>query len=100
MFLIISICFLALEYFIFTISLPYDDKISSLDDMFFNLAIFEIIIALLLICTIFSYIKRIMLLNREFGKHLMWMSWVLVGSNLVAGAFNYWFGKGGFETML
>ncbi len=70
-------------------SKPYlPNKVSIL----YFIAIFEIIVALLLMCSILLYVKRIIVYNREYGRSAFVLGLVFIGSNLFAGSFNFYIG--------
>jgi len=56
------------------------------------IAIFEIIVALLLMCSILLYVKRIIVYSREYGRSAFVLGLVFIGSNIFAGSFNFYIG--------
>ncbi len=58
MFVVTSIIFIVIIYFVYAISLPQNFD-NQFQDIFYFIAIFEIIVSLLLMCSILLYVKRI-----------------------------------------
>jgi hypothetical protein len=65
-------------------------------DIFYFIAIFEIIVSLLLMCSILLYVKRIMLFNQRYGKYACALGIVFIVSNVLAGGVNFYLGSGGW----
>jgi uncharacterized membrane protein len=61
-FVVTSLIFIVIIYFVYAISLPTDND-GAFKDLFFFIAIFEIIVSLLLMCSLLLYVKRIIAFN-------------------------------------
>lgn len=71
-----------------------------LPDIFYFLAIFEWIVAAILFCSVFLYVKRIYNLSRIYGQTVLIEAIVFVLSNLTAGGFNFWMGNGEITNLI
>lgn len=58
-FVIAVIVFIVIMYLVYMLSLPIETDLSDLPGIFYFLAIFEWIVAAILMCSIFLYVKRI-----------------------------------------
>ena len=68
--------------------------------MFFYLAIFEWLVAAILLISIFLYVKRISMNNRMYGRAVLMEALTFSVANIVAGFFNYYLSKNLLETLL
>ena len=68
--------------------------------IFYFIAIFEIIVSLLLMCSLLLYVKRIILFNRQYGRFAFMLGVIFISSNVLAGAINFYLGSGGWSTIL
>jgi hypothetical protein len=93
-FVIAIVVFVIIMYLVYILSLPLDFKESDLPDIFYFIAIFEWIVAAILFCSIFLYVKRIAIFNEEYGKTVFLEASVFIISNVLAGIFNFWMGRG------
>jgi hypothetical protein len=59
----------------------------------FFIAIFEIIVSLLLMCSLLLYVKRIIGYNAAYGRSSFFLGAVFIGSNVLAGSFNFYIGS-------
>jgi hypothetical protein len=97
-FVVTSIIFIVIIYFVYAISLPMKDD-DQFQDIFYFIAIFEIIVSLLLMCSILLYVKRIMLFNQRYGKYACLLGIVFIVSNVLAGSVNFYLGSGGWQSV-
>lgn len=89
------IAFAVVIQLIYMLSLPKRDDYSDLTSIFFVMGILEIIVAAILICSVYLYLKRIYLLNRKYGKAVLVEAFVFIISNIIAGSFNFWITNNG-----
>lgn len=66
-FVIAIVVFITIMYLVYMISLPIKADNSDLPDIFYFLAIFEWIVAAILFCSLFLYVRRIHALSRAYG---------------------------------
>ena len=104
-FVVAIVFFVIIMYLVYMLSLPDGPKYEKLCELFFYLAIFEWLVASILIISVFLYLKRIMNSNRIYGKIVWIEAIVFIASNIIAGFFNYFLSKGnnvqwllGFKT--
>ena len=97
-FIITSLIFIVIIYFVYAISLP-SNMAQQLNDIFYFIAIFEIIVSLLLMCSLMLYVKRIIAFNQQYGKHAFILGVVFIVANVLSGAVNFYVGSGGWETL-
>ena len=93
-FVIAIVVFVIIMYLVYILSLPLDFTEKDLPDIFYFIAIFEWIVAAILFCSIFLYVKRIAIFNEEYGKTVFLEAVVFIVSNVLAGIFNFWMGRG------
>jgi hypothetical protein len=85
-------------YFVYALSLPHaENNDTQFKDIFFFIAIFEIIVSLLLMCSLLLYVKRIIMFNENYGKHAFILGVVFIIANVVSGGVNFYIGSGGWE---
>lgn len=89
------IAFAVVIQLIYMLSLPKRNDYSDLTSIFFVMGILEIIVAAILICSVYLYLKRIYLLNRKYGKAVLVEALVFIISNIIAGSFNFWITNNG-----
>ena len=53
--------------------------------IFFFIAIFEIIVSLLLMCSLLLYVKRIIMFNQNYGRYAFVLGVVFIAANVQAG---------------
>jgi hypothetical protein len=63
--------------------------------IFYFIAIFEIIVSLLLMCSLLLYVKRILAFNEQYGRYAFVLGVVFIIANIVAGSLNFYLGNGG-----
>ena len=85
--------FVVVIYLIYMLSLPRKEEYEQLEELFFYLAIFEWLVAGILVISIFLYLKPIMNNNRIYGKMVWIEAIVFTMSNILAGFFNYFLSK-------
>jgi len=90
------IAFTVVIQLIYLLSLPKRNDYSDLTSIFFVMGIFEIIVAAILICSVYLYLRRIYLLNRKYGKAVLGEAFVFIISNIIAGSFNFWITNNGY----
>jgi hypothetical protein len=73
---------------------------SDLPGIFYFLAIFEWITAAIIMCSVLLYIKRIHLMSPRYGKVVLFEAVMFIISNVAAGGFNFWLGKGEITTLV
>ena len=96
--MVTSIIFIVIIYFVYAISLPTDvDK--TFKDIFYFIAIFEIIVSLLLMCSLLLYVKRIIMFNQNYGKYAFILGVVFIVANVLSGSINFVIGSQGFFTI-
>ena len=61
------------------------------------MAIFEMIVSLLLVCSILTYVKRIGLYNARYAVYAKFLGLVLMIGNVMAAGMNFYFGLSGTE---
>lgn len=93
-----SIIFIVIIYFVYAISLPTTFD-SQFQDIFYFIAIFEIIVSLLLMCSILLYVKRIIHFNQRYGRFAFALGVVFIIANVMAGSLNFYLGSGGYESV-
>ena len=89
------IAFAVVIQLIYMLSLPKRGDYSDLTSIFFVMGILEIIVAAILICSVYLYLKRIYFLNRKYGKAVLVEALVFIISNIIAGSFNFWITNNG-----
>ena len=94
-----SLIFIVIIYFVYAISLPHNDNEAQFKDIFFFIAIFEIIVSLLLMCSLLLYVKRIIMFNENYGKHAFILGVVFIIANVVSGGVNFYIGSGGWQDI-
>ena len=94
-FVVTSLIFIVIIYFVYAISLPTDDA-KTFKDIFFFIAIFEIIVSLLLMCSLLLYVKKIIMFNQNYGKYSFVLGVVFVAANVLSGSINFVIGSQGF----
>lgn len=99
-FVIAVIVFVVIIYFVYMLSLPVQADMKDLPGIFYFLAIFQWITASIIMCSILLYIKRIHLMSPQYGKVVLFEAIVFIFSNLAAGGFNFWLGKGQILTLV
>lgn len=60
--------------------------------IFYFIAIFEIIVSLLLMCSLLLYVKRIIMFNQRYGRYAFLLGVVFIVSNAVASGLNFYKG--------
>jgi hypothetical protein len=73
---------------------------ADLPSIFYFLAIFEWIVAAIIMCSILLYIKRIHNMSPQYGKAVLFEAVMFIISNIAAGGFNFWLGKGEIITLV
>jgi hypothetical protein len=73
---------------------------SDLPGIFYFLAIFEWVTAAIIMCSILLYLKRIHIMSAQYGKVVLFEAVIFIFSNIAAGAFNFWLGKGEITTLV
>ena len=73
---------------------------TDLPGIFYFLAIFEWITAAIIMCSILLYIKRIHIMSAQYGKVVLFEAVMFIISNVAAGSFNFWLGKGEITTLV
>lgn len=73
---------------------------ADLPGIFYFLAIFQWIVAAIIMCSILLYLKRIHLINAQYAKVVFFEATIFILSNIAAGAFNFWLGKGEIITLV
>jgi hypothetical protein len=68
--------------------------------LFFFLAVFNFIIAAIVGCCVFMYVKRLQQINELYGKVVMFEAMFFILAMVVSGIFNYWMHKGGIKTLI
>lgn len=96
--MVTSIIFIVIIYFVYAISLPLHFD-QSFQDIFYFIAIFEIIVSLLLMCSILLYVKRIIMFNQRYGRFAFALGIVFIIANVLAGGLNFYLGSGGWEPI-
>ena len=71
--------------------------LTPLYSIFFFMAIFELIISLLLVCSILTYVKRIAIYNARYAIYAKFCGLMLLIGNMMAGSMNLYFGLSGTE---
>lgn len=71
-----------------------------MNSIFYFIAIFEIIVSLLIMCSVLLYVKRIMQFNQAYGRYAFVLGLVFFVSNVVSGGTNFYLGSGGWETVV
>ena len=61
------------------------------------MAIFEMIVSLLLVCSILTYVKRIGLYNPRYAVYAKFLGLMLLISNMTAAGMNFYFGIQGTQ---
>ena len=51
-------------------------------------------------CSLLLYVKRIILFNHEYGRYAFILGVIFIGSNILAGALNFYLGSGGWVPVL
>ena len=51
-------------------------------------------------CSILLYIKRIHIMSAQYGKVVLFEAVMFIISNVAAGSFNFWLGKGEITTLV
>jgi len=97
-FVVTSIIFIVIIYFVYAISLPTDED-RTFKDIFFFIAIFEIIVSLLLMCSLLLYVKRIIMFNQNYGRYAFVLGVVFIAANVLSGSINFVIGSQGFHTI-
>ena len=92
-FVVAIVIFVIIMYLVYMLSLPNNDSVESLEGVFFYLAVFEWLVAAILLVSIFLYVKRIAMNNRTYGKVVLMEAITFSFANLVAGTFNYFLSK-------
>jgi len=67
---------------------------ADLPSIFYFLAIFQWIVAAIIVCSILLYLKRIHLICPQYAKVVFFEAITFIISNIAAGGFNFWLGKG------
>ncbi len=67
--------------------------------IFYFIAIFEIIVSLLLMCSLMLYVKRIMQFNQRYGRFAFALGIVFIIANVLAGGLNFYLGTGGWQPI-
>jgi hypothetical protein len=73
---------------------------TDLPGIFYFLAIFEWITAAIILCSVLLYIRRINLMSPRYGKVVLFEAVMFIISNVAAGGFNFWLGKGEITTLV
>jgi hypothetical protein len=97
-FVITSLIFIVIIYFVYAISLP-NNMSQQFNDIFYFIAIFEIIVSLLLMCSLMLYVKRIIFHDPQYGKHAFILGAVFIVANILSGGVNFYVGSGGWQTL-
>jgi hypothetical protein len=97
-FVITSLIFIVIIYFVYAISLP-NNMSQQFNDIFYFIAIFEIIVSLLLMCSLMLYVKRIIAFDQHYGKHAFILGIIFIIANVLSGAVNFYIGSGGWLTL-
>jgi uncharacterized membrane protein len=97
-FVVTSLIFIVIIYFVYAISLPTDND-GAFKDLFFFIAIFEIIVSLLLMCSLLLYVKRIIAFNQSYGRYAFFLGVVFIAANVLSGSINFVIGSQGFENV-
>ena len=97
-FVVTSVIFIVIIYFVYAISLPTDED-KTFKDIFFFIAIFEIIVSLLLMCSLLLYVKRIIMFNQNYGRYAFVLGVVFIAANVLSGSINFVIGSQGFHTI-
>lgn len=98
-FVVTSVIFIIIIYFVYAISLPsaFD---AQFQDIFYFIAIFQVIVSLLLLCSLMLYVKRIMAFNQRYGRFAFFLGLVFVIANVIAGSVNFYMGSGGYQGIM
>lgn len=73
---------------------------TDLPGIFYFLAIFEWVTAAIIMCSMLLYIKRIHVMSAQYGKVVLFEAIIFIISNVAAGGFNFWLGKGEITTLV
>ena len=68
--------------------------------IFYFIAIFEIIVSLLLMCSLLLYVKRIVAFNEQYGRYAFVLGVVFIVANVLAGSLNFYLGSGGWANVV
>jgi hypothetical protein len=99
-FSIAVVVFVTIVYFVYLLDLPTQDDLSDFENVFYGLAIFQWITAAILSCSACLYVKQIVLMNRTYGKAIIYECCIFLTSTTIAGGYNYWLGTGGIFTLI
>ena len=91
--------FVVILYLVYMLSLPKTMG-EELYSLFFFLAVFNWIIAAIVGCCVFMYVKRLQAVNAQYGKVVMIEACFFIAAMCVSGAFNFWLHKGGIKTLI
>jgi len=92
-FVVCIVIFVVIMYLVYMLTLPLKPEYNQMQDLFFYLAIFEWLVAAILIISMFLYLKRIMNSNPIYGRAVWVEGITFTVSNIVAGFFNYFLSK-------
>lgn len=67
--------------------------------IFYFIAIFEIIVSLLLMCSLLLYVKRIIAFNEQYGRYAFVLGVIFIVGNILAGSLNFYLGSGGWQAV-
>jgi hypothetical protein len=84
---------------VYAVSLPSSME-QEFQDIFYFIAIFQIIVALLLICSVLLYVKRIMQFNNRYGRFAMLLGIIFILANVMAASMNFYLGSGGVNGIM
>lgn len=99
-FVVASVIFVIIMYLVYMLNLPIRGDSLLLREEFFYLAIFEWLVAAILLCSVFLYYKRIRATNGLYGKVILIEALVFIISNALAGFFNYALSNGKIDLLL
>ena len=88
-FVMCIVFFVIVMYLVFALSLPQSKDTAALPGSFFYLAIYEWLVAAIMFCSVFLYVKRIYSLNQVYGRAVAIEAIVFISANVIAGIFNY-----------
>ena len=99
-FVMCIVFFVIVMYLVFALSLPQSKDTAALPASFFYLAIYEWLVAAIMFCSVFLYVKRIHSLNQVYGRAVAIEAIVFISANVIAGVFNYCMSKGIINDLL
>ena len=99
-FVVCIVFFVVIMYLVFALSLPIATDSGQLPESFYYLAIYEWLVAAIMLCSVFLYVKRIHNLNAVYGRAVAIEAIVFITANFIAGIFNYFMSKGIINDLL